>query len=142
MNSQYPQNLSAFADRPDFEVPSMQRPPVGPGRRFRRALVSVCTFLGATLGVAVVLFVPVFLFNLSRIEALEIAGRHVLISEFFDELSALFWGTAIVALAFTSLMTGLFYMAAGTTIRPRSQRPGREDALTHLTVLRLSRSER
>ncbi|MEP1575954.1 hypothetical protein [Roseibium album] len=142
MNSHYPQDLSALADRPDFEIPSTPQAKVGLAGRIGRAFVSAGVFLGVTLGVAVVLFVPVFIFNLSRIEALEVAGETIPVSLFFDQLGALFWGTAIIALAFTSLMTGLFVMAAGATIRPRSQPVGKEDALAHLTVLRLSGSER
>ena len=142
MNSHYPQDLSALADRPDFNVPSAQVTHAGMRQRVRHSVFSFFTFVGATLAVALVLFVPVFVYNLSRIEALEIAGEYVPASVFVNELGALFWGTAIVALAFTSLITGFLLAATGATIRPRTQPLGREDALTHLTVLRLSRSER
>ena len=142
MNSHYPQDLSALADRPDFEIPPVPHTKVGLFRRLARAAVAAGAFTGVTLGVAVVFFVPVFVFNLSRIEALEVAGELIPASVFVDQLGALFWGTAIIALAFTSLMTGLFFMAAGTTIRPRSRPVSKEDPLMHLTVLRLSGSER
>ncbi len=142
MKSHYLAELSALADRPDVEIGSAARQAPGPGHRIKRALWAAGRFLGATLGVAVILFVPVALYNFSRVDALEVAGERVPVSVFVDELGALFWGTAIIALAFTSFMTGLCFMAAGTTIRPRAQPLSREDALTHLTVLRLSRSER
>ena len=142
MNSHYPQDLSALADRPDFEIPTVPQAKAGLVRRMARATLSAAAFAGITMGVAVVFFVPVLIFNLSRIEALEVAGELMPASVFVDQLGALFWGTAIIALAFTSLMTGLFFMAAGATIRPRSRTVSQENALTHLTVLRLSGSER
>ena len=102
MNSHYPQDLSALADRPDFEIPPAPQTRTGLFRRFARAVLAAGVFAGVTLGVAVVFFVPVFLFNLSRIEALEVAGELMPASVFVDQLGALFWGTAVIALAFTS----------------------------------------
>nr|WP_319383474.1 hypothetical protein [uncultured Roseibium sp.] len=141
MNSFYPQDPSAPADRPDVEVP----PPVPQGsarRRLVRGVLHAAAFAGVTFVVAVLLFVPVLVYNLGRVEALEVAGRHIPVSVFIDELGALFWGTAIIALSFTSLMSCLFFMTTGTTIRPRPQTMSGQDAMAHLTVLRLSRSER
>ncbi|WP_299472777.1 hypothetical protein [uncultured Roseibium sp.] len=140
MNSFFVQDPSVRADRPDIEMPPARQP--RPGRRLARYLTATAMFFGTTLAVAVLLFVPVLAFNLSRVEALEVAGEYMPVTVFMDELGALFWGTAIIALAFTSFMTGLLFMSAGATIRPRSTPIGREDALMHLTVLRLSRSER
>lgn len=142
MNSFYPQDPSALADRPDVEVPPPPVPQGSARRRLLRGLLHAAAFAGVTFVVAVLLFVPVLVYNLGRVEALEVAGRHIPVSVFVDELGALFWGTAIIALSFTSLMSGLFFMTAGTTIRPRPQTMNSQDAMAHLTVLRLSRSER
>ncbi len=142
MNSFYPQDPSVLTVRPDVEVPPPPPAQRGGKRRLVRGLLRAAAFAGVTIVVAVVLFVPVLAYNLSRIEALEVSGQHIPVSVFIDDLGALFWGTAIIALSFTSLMSGLFFMTAGTIIRPRSQTMNSQDAMAHLTVLRLSRSER
>lgn len=142
MNSFYPKDPSVLADHPDVEVPPPPAPRGHARRSLLRGLLRAAAFAGVTFAVAVVLFVPVLAYNLSRVEALEIAGQHIPVSVFIDDLGALFWGTAIIALSFTSLMSGLFFMSAETVIRPRAQTISGQDAMAHLTVLRLSRSER
>ena len=137
-----PPDLSGLPDRPDFEVPVPEEPDPGLFRRIRRRLVTAGLFLGATFLVAVVFFIPVLIINVSRIEALEIAGEHMSVSLFAEQLGALFWGTAVLALAFTSFVVNVLFYSAGAKIRPRSQSFSREDSLRHLAVLRLSRPER
>ncbi|MEM9632004.1 MAG: hypothetical protein AAGA50_11810 [Pseudomonadota bacterium] len=142
MSFQLPPDLAALADRPDFEVPVPEDPDPGLYRRIRRKLVTAGLFVGATFLVAVVFFIPVLIFNVSRIESLEIAGEHMSASHFAEQLGALFWGTAVLALAFTSFVVNVLFYAAGAQIRPKSQSFSREDALRHLAVLRLSGPER
>lgn len=142
MSVQYSPDLAALADRPDFDVSLPEEPEPGRFQRLRRLAAAAAVFLGATFATAIVFFIPVFIYNLSRIEALEIAGRLMSASVFADQLGALFWGTFILALAFTSFVASLFLVASNRTIRPVSQPLERENALTHLAVLRLSGSER
>ena len=88
-------------------------------------------------------YVPVFIYNLSRVDALEVAGRLVPASVFAAHFSALFWGTFILALAITSFIASLLLFATGRVNSTRVRRPsGQEDALAHLAVLRLAGSER
>ncbi|WP_428687747.1 hypothetical protein [Roseibium sp.] len=142
MSVHYLPDLSARADLPDFEVPLPTQPVVGGFHRFRQFVVASGLFLGATFAIAVVFFLPVLAFNLSRIEALEIAGQQISVSGFVDQLGALFWGTFILALAFTSFIVRVLRHAPGRIIRPRSRPAASGDALPHLTVLRLSGHER
>ncbi|MES0880757.1 hypothetical protein [Roseibium sp. SCP14] len=142
MSFQLPPDLAALADRPDFEVSVPEEPEPGFFRRIGRMAASLGIFLGATILVAVIFFVPVLIFNVSRIEALEIAGQQISASLFAEQLGALFWGTAVLALAFTSFVASILMFASGLRIRPRNQPFSREDALHHLAVLRLSGPER
>mgnify|MGYP000320988685 CR=1 FL=1 len=142
MSVQYSPELAALADRPDFEVSLPEEPDPGPNGRIRRYAAAAGLFLAITFAIAIVFFVPVLVFNLSRIEALEVAGRQISASAFAEQLRALFWGTFILALAFTSFAASVLLFASGRTIRPRSRSLSREDALTHLAVLRLSGPER
>jgi len=142
MSFQYSPDLSALAERPDIEVSFAEKPMPGGFHRLRRFFLAAGLFLGITFALAVVLFVPVLAFNLSRIEALEIAGRLVPAAVFAEHFGALFWGTFILALAFTSFVVSLLLFASDRVIRPRPRPKDTEDALEHLAVLRLSGSER
>lgn len=142
MSVHYSPDLAAQADRPDFELPLPAAPRPGPFHRARRAFVQVALFLLGTFALAVMLYVPVFIYNLSRVDALEVAGRLVPASVFAAHFSALFWGTFILALAITSFVASLLLFATGRVIRPRRRPSGQEDALAHLAVLRLAGSER
>jgi len=142
MSVHYSPELAAQADRPDFDVSLPEPPRPGPFGRARRAATWVAVFLLGTFALAVMLYVPVFIYNLSRVDALEIAGRLVPASVFAEHFSALFWGTFILALAITSFIASLLLFASGRIVRPCSRPYTREDALTHLAVLRLAGSER
>jgi hypothetical protein len=143
MSFHFTPDLSPATGRPDIEVSLPEKPRQALFSRAIRAALAAGVFLSATFAVAVVFFIPVIVFNVSRVEALEIAGRHIPVTQFADELGALFWGTFIVALAFTSFIASLLLFATGRIIRPRS-RPLHtdDDALVHLNVLRLSGAER
>lgn len=136
------QDLSVLADRQDFEVPPAPQQDRTFPARLRRSATVVAVFSGVTFLMAALLFVPVLAFNLSRIEALDIAGTQVPAAEFVRQIGALFWGSSIVALAFTSFIAGARYMAAGPTIRPRPSSDSKQDVLLHLAMLRLIGSER
>ena len=142
MSVHYSPDLAALADRPDFDLSLPEEPEPGRFQRTRRFLAAAGVFLTATFVTAIVFFIPVFIYNLNRIEALEVAGRLMPASVFADQLGALFWGTFILALAFTSFVVSILLVASNRTIRPVSQPFEREDALTHIAVLRLSGSER
>jgi|GEM_PF-1599329 len=142
MSFQYSPDLSALAERPDIEVSFAEEPMPGGLHRLRRFVLAAGLFLAVTFAIAVVLFIPVLVFNLGRIEALEIAGRLVPAAVFAEHFGALFWGTFILALAFTSFVVSLLLFASGRVIRPRPRPKDTEDALEHLSVLRLSGSER
>lgn len=142
MSVQYSPDLSALSDRPDFEVSVPEEPSPGSFHRARRAVVSAALFLAVTFALAVTFYVPVFIYNLSRVDALEVAGRLIPASVFVEHFSALFWGTFILALAVTSFIASLLLFASGRIVRPCSRRFRREDALTHLAVLRLAGPER
>ncbi|MCV0423885.1 MAG: hypothetical protein K5905_00275, partial [Roseibium sp.] len=113
-----PPGVSGLPDRSDFEVSVPEEPDPGLFRRIGRKFVTAGLFLGATFLVAVVFFIPVLIFNVSRIEALEIAGEHMSVSLFAEQLGALFWGTAVLALAFTSFVVNVLFYAVGAQIRP------------------------
>jgi hypothetical protein len=142
MSFQYSPDLSALAERPDVEVSFAEEPAPGGYYRLRRLAVAAGLFLGVTFAIAVVLFIPVLVFNLGRIEALEIAGQIIPASVFAAHFSALFWGTFILALAFTSFVVSLLLFASDRIVRPRPQPKHSDEALMHLSVLRLSGSER
>lgn len=142
MSFQYAPDLSALAERPDIEVSIPEETAPGGFHRLRRYFLAAGLFLGVTFAIAVVLFIPVLVFNLGRIEALEIAGRLVPAAVFAEHFGALFWGTFILALAFTSFVVSLLLFASDRVLRPRPQPKVTDDALTHLSVLRLSGSER
>ena len=142
MSFQYSPDLSALAERPDVEVSFPVEPVPGGIDRLRRFALAADLFLGVTFAIAVVLFIPVVVHNLSRIEALEIAGRLVPAAVFAGHFSALFWGAFILALAFTSFVASLRLFATGHVVRPHSRPSGPSDAIEHLAVLRLSGSER
>jgi hypothetical protein len=142
MSVHYSPDLAALAARPDFEVSLPKEPDVSPVKRLSRVAVTSGIFLATTFAIAVVFFVPVFAFNLSRVEALEIAGEYLSVASFAEQLSSLFLGTLILALAFTSFVASLLLFAAGATVRPKNQTVVQDDAMTHLTVLRLSGHER
>lgn len=142
MSFHFTPDLSPVTGRPDIEVSLPEEPRQAFPRRAMRAAVAAGVFLGTTFAIAVVFFIPVIVFNLSRIEALEIAGRHIPVTQFADELGALFWGTFIVALAFTSFIASLLLFATGRIIRPHRKPVRTDDALVHLNVLRLSGAER
>jgi hypothetical protein len=142
MSVQYSPDLAALADRPDFEVPLPQDPGPGGFRRVRQAVLAVVVFLAVTFALAVTFYIPVFVYNLSRIEALEIAGQLVPAAVFAEHFSALFWGTFVLALAVTSFVASLFLFASGRIVRPKSRSYRREDAAAHLAVLRLAGPER
>lgn len=142
MSFHFTPDLSPATGRPDIEVSLPEEPRQAFPRRAMRAAVAAGVFLGTTFAIAVVFFIPVIVFNLSRIEALEIAGRHIPVTQFADELGALFWGTFIVALAFTSFIASLLLFATGRIVRPRRKPVRTDDALVHLNVLRLSGAER
>lgn len=142
MSFHFTPDLSPATGRPDIEVSLPEEPRQAFPRRAMRAAVAAGVFLGITFAIAVVFFIPVIVFNLSRIEALEIAGRHIPVTQFADELGALFWGTFIVALAFTSFIASLLLFATGRIVRPHRKPVRTDDALVHLNVLRLSGAER
>jgi len=142
MSVHYLPDAAAQAERPDIDVSLPEEPEPSRRRRATRFAAAAGIFLAATFATAVVFFIPVFVFNLSRIEALEVAGQLMPASEFALHLGALFWGTCILALAFTSFVASLLLLASNRTIRPISQPLSQDDALTHLAVLRLSGSER
>ena len=142
MSVQYSPDLAALADRPDFDVTLPEDPEPKRHRRIRRTIAAGAIFVAATFVIAGVFFIPVFALNLSRVEALEIAGQTMPVSVFAGQLSDLFWGTFVLALAFTSFTASLMLFAAGRTIHPYSRPEQRPDAIPHLTVLRLSGSER
>ncbi|GAB2184019.1 hypothetical protein [Roseibium sp. LAB1] len=142
MSFHFTPDLSPATGRPDIEVSLPEEPRQAFSRRVMRATLAAGVFLGTTFAIAVLFFIPVIVFNLSRIEALEIAGRHIPVTQFADELGALFWGTFIVALAFTSFVASLLLFATGKIIRPHSKPVHTDDALVHLNVLRLSGAER
>lgn len=142
MSVQFTPDLAALAGRPDFEVTPPEEPDPGIFVRLKKTVASAALFLGTTFAVAGLFFIPVLFFNLSRIEALEIAGQQLTATAFLGQLGALFWGTFVLALAFTSFVASMLIFASGRLIRPYSKPVGQEDAMAHLTVLRLSGSER
>ncbi len=142
MSIQYSPELAALAGRPDFEVPEPEATDHGPFLRVRRGVAAAGIFFAGTFAIAGLIFIPVLFINLSRIEALEIAGRQLSVSAYLDQLGALFWGTLVLALAITSFVASLRLFASGRMIRPRVHQVAHGDALEHLAVLRLSGSER
>jgi len=142
MSVHYSPDEAAQADRPDFEVSLPEAPKPGLFRRAKRLATCAVVFLVGTFALAVMLYIPVCIYNLSRVDALEIAGRLVPASVFAEHFSALFWGTFILALAITSFIASLLLFASGRIVRPCRRSFKREDAATHLAVLRLARPER
>lgn len=142
MSVQYSPDLAALADRSDFEVSPPSEPAPGTFRRIRRAAAGFALFAGTTSAIAVVFFIPVLISNLGRVEALEIAGELVPATVFAEKLVALFWGTFVLALAFTSFVAGMRFCVPDKIVRPIHQPLSPEDALHPLTVLRLIGHER
>jgi len=142
MSVQYSPDLSALADRSDFEVSPPSDPAPGLFRRVCRFLAGVAIFAGVTFAITVVFFIPVLISNLGRIEALEIAGELIPATVFAEKLGALFWGTFILALAFTSFVAGMRFCVPDRIVRPVYRPLSPEDALHALTVLRLIGPER
>ncbi len=142
MSIQYAPHVAALAERSDFEVPPPKEPQPGLFRRIRRIVVGAALFLAQTFAIAVVFFIPVLVFNLGRIEALEIAGELIPASVFAGQLVALFWGTFILALTFTCLVAGSRLCAPDSFVRPVQQPPLQDSPLHLVSVLRLIGSGR
>lgn len=138
----FPPEVSALADRRDFDIPPPQEPAAGfSGRLVHMAGVAML-FAGATFVLAVVLFVPVLAVSLSRVEALQVAGELMSATVFADRLIALFWGSCMVALAVTSSIAGLRLSPPGPIIRSQPSEHRREDPKVRMTMLHLMESER
>jgi len=142
MSVHYLPESEAARGRPDFEARGAKAPGPGLLPRVGRFLLVTIVFFGSTFALAGLFFVPVLVASLSRVEILEIAGRPVSAAMFADELVSLFWGTFILALAFTSFIAGAALSAAGPYIRPHHPPAAWEDPRRHPAVLRLIGAER
>lgn len=142
MSVHYSPDPAVVTARPDVDASLPRDPDPRPVSRFLQATRMVVAFLGITFAIGVLFFVPVCAFNLARIEALEVSGELVPVSVFVEQLGALFLGTLILALAFTSFVANLLLHAGDNDVRPRSQTELRSSARAHLAVLRFSGLER
>ncbi len=142
MSSYYPPEVSVVAHRPDLELSLPPRPRQGLLRRMWGYALNVGIFIGVTLLIAVLFYIPVLVLNLGQVEAVEVAGEHMSAALFAQRLGALFWGVFILALAFTSFIASVQMYDWEPKIRPE-EKAGRYDvALTQLAMLRLLRPER
>ncbi|PVB59721.1 hypothetical protein [Labrenzia sp. 011] len=142
MSIQYAPHVAALAARSDFQLPPAKEPQPGFFRRLRRAAVAVGLFAGATLAIAVVFFIPVLIFNLGRVESLEIAAELIPAAVFARQLVALFSGTFILALTFTCLVAGSRLCVPDSIVHPVRQSSRSDRSLHLLAVMRLIGSER
>lgn len=139
MSVHYLPGAEALRRRSDFEMP-----PPGRGRlpRIRNTFLTASLFVGGTFALTGLIYAPVLITKLRRVDALEIAGRHVSAAMFADDLLSLFWGAFILALAVTSFVAGAVLSVSGSFIRPHRRPLPWEDPRRHPAVLRLIGPER
>lgn len=142
MIPRFPPEVSALAERRDFDISPAQRPSAGFASNLRCVAAGAALFAGVTLALAVVLFVPVLAAALSRVEAVQVAGELISARVFTDRVIALFWGSCMVALAVTSLIAGMRLSPAGPLIRSQTRELGREDPRIRMNLLRVTGTER
>ncbi|MEP3048257.1 MAG: hypothetical protein ABJL55_23080 [Roseibium sp.] len=92
------------AARPDVDFQSSSASGAG-GRSVIRSIANgAALFVGATVALTVLLFLPVFYGEVSSIEAVSVKGEMLTASEFVTKLKHMLFGTAIVALSLVSLI--------------------------------------
>lgn len=128
MSVRYPMDPFAVPNRPDIPLsPPRRRRPIPSNRRLsgvRRAAVAAAGFTAASLVLAGLLFTPVLVQELSRIDAVMLSGEVVPSGAFTARIGALFLGTLIVAVALVSLFASAALVASRD---PRANKSFRAD---------------
>ena len=104
MPARYPRGPSAETDRPDVYLPEPLRRRSNRLRRGVTLLTYVGAYLLAIVLLAVLLFIPVLVVEVGRIDAVVLAGEFLPAGAFAVKLGSLFLGTAIVATALVSFV--------------------------------------
>lgn len=80
-------------------------------------------FVGATIALTVLLFVPVFYGEVSSIEVVGMNGESLTASEFVSKLKNMLFGTGIVAFSLVSLIASAAFASRYQGIRVVDDRP-------------------
>jgi len=106
MSVRYPYDPFALPERPDIHPP--EPGPASLGRTFgsamRRIALIVAGFFVAAIALAVVLFVPVLIREIGRVDAVMLAGELLPVYSVAERLQDLFFGTLIVSVAVLSFL--------------------------------------
>lgn len=113
MSARYPLDPFALPSRPDIPIPMPMR---GRTNRLRTGVKALCVigvFLAASVMLAVVLFVPILAVEITRIDAVVLAGQTLEAWSYSARLGDLFLGTLIVAFSVLAFLASLM-LASGT----------------------------
>lgn len=122
MSVRYPYDPFALPERPDISLLERASPAPRPSRLVA-GLAAVGGFSAAAFGLGCVLFVPVLIGELGRIDALIVSGETVPTYSFAGRLRDLFFGTLILSVAIVSFLAAAA-LSSGPMYRPDATRPG------------------
>jgi len=106
MSVRYPYDPFALPERPDIHPP--EPVPASFGRTFgsvtRRIALIVAGFFAAAVALAVILFIPVLIREIGRVDAVMLAGELLPVYSIAERLQDLFFGTLILSVAILSFL--------------------------------------
>lgn len=106
-------------DRPDIYLPDPLRRRKNRLRRASALLTGVGKYMLAVAALAVVLFLPVLIVELGRIDTVGLSGEQLPVSVFVSRIGDMFLGTAIVAFALVSFVASAALSAGSLEARSR-----------------------
>lgn len=121
MSVRYPYDPFALPERPDVHPPQARLATEGCSTvsAAKRILFAVAGFAAAVIMLAILLFIPVLVREIGRIDAVVLAGHMLPAHSFAERLLDLFFGTVIVAIAILS-----FLAASALAQDPRTEPVG------------------
>lgn len=115
MSARYPLDPFALPNRPDISIPIPIRRRANRLRAGVKALCVIGVFLAASLVLAVVLFMPLLVVEIARIDAVVLAGQTLEAWSYSARLGDLFLGTLIVSFSVLAFLTSVM-LSSGTGV--------------------------
>ena len=121
MSVRYPMDPFATPNRPDVHFPFAGVVLPDPGRvplarRLRLAVLAVAAFAVAVSVVAMILFMPVLVHDLTSLQAVQRHGEVMLIAQYTERLLSLFLGTVVLSGALVSFALAVVLSASRSRV--------------------------
>ena len=134
--------LARLAARNDVYLSASRTARGGVWNRLYHAASSVAFFGLATVLSSLLVFLPIMVLALMRIEAVEIEGERIPVDMFLEQSATLYFGSLVIAFVFTCFFAGVRLAAPPLDQHIKHNPNSSEGTLFHLAVIRLLRMER